>query len=110
MCIFHCDFRKISPGLLPHGSPGIFRRKSSNADLPPFTTYSQSARASIGDILAHKMAVTGAGVTPQGWPNAKDDYELKEVIGQYDFSIICSIINDILNFNTVLVSMELYFL
>ncbi|KDR21690.1 Serine/threonine-protein kinase OSR1 [Zootermopsis nevadensis] len=73
--------RKISPGLMPPGSPGIFRRKSSNADLPPFTTCSQSARASIGDILAHKMAVTGAGVTPQGWPNTKDDYELKEVIG-----------------------------
>ncbi|XP_069698781.1 serine/threonine-protein kinase OSR1 isoform X4 [Periplaneta americana] len=73
--------KKISPGLMPPGSPGIFRRKSSNADLPPFTTYSQSARASIGDILAHKMAVTGAGVTPQGWPNTKDDYELKEVIG-----------------------------
>ncbi|XP_067006215.2 serine/threonine-protein kinase OSR1 isoform X2 [Anabrus simplex] len=73
--------RKISPGLMPPGSPGIFRRKSSNADLPPFSTCTQSARASIGDILAHKMAVTGAGVTPQGWPNTKDDYELKEVIG-----------------------------
>ncbi|XP_067006216.2 serine/threonine-protein kinase OSR1 isoform X3 [Anabrus simplex] len=74
-------WQKISPGLMPPGSPGIFRRKSSNADLPPFSTCTQSARASIGDILAHKMAVTGAGVTPQGWPNTKDDYELKEVIG-----------------------------
>ncbi|XP_071442682.1 serine/threonine-protein kinase OSR1-like isoform X2 [Hetaerina americana] len=27
------------------------------------------------------MAVTGAGVTVQGWPNSKEDYELKEVIG-----------------------------
>jgi hypothetical protein len=83
---------------MPPGSPGIFRRKSSNADLPPFTTYSQSARASIGDILAHKMAVTGAGVTPQGWPNTKDDYELKEVIGSYDIIIICSIINVALHY------------
>lgn len=66
---------------MPSGSPGIFRRKSSNADLPPFTTHSQSARASIGNILAHKMAVSGAGVTHTGWPNTKDDYELKEVIG-----------------------------
>jgi hypothetical protein len=66
---------------MPSGSPGIFRRKSSNADLPPFATHSQSARASIGNILAHKMAVSGAGVTHTGWPNTKDDYELKEVIG-----------------------------
>lgn len=66
---------------MPPGSPGIFRRKSSNADLPPFTTYSHSARASIAGILAHKMAVTGAGGSVTGWPNSKDDYELKEVIG-----------------------------
>ncbi|XP_033609450.1 serine/threonine-protein kinase OSR1 isoform X1 [Cryptotermes secundus] len=71
--------RKISPGLMPPGSPGIFRRKSSNADLPPFNSH--STRASIGGILAHKMAVTGAGGSLTGWPNSKDDYELKEVIG-----------------------------
>ncbi|XP_023717315.1 serine/threonine-protein kinase OSR1 isoform X2 [Cryptotermes secundus] len=70
---------KISPGLMPPGSPGIFRRKSSNADLPPFNSH--STRASIGGILAHKMAVTGAGGSLTGWPNSKDDYELKEVIG-----------------------------
>ncbi|GLH06854.1 Serine/threonine-protein kinase hippo [Gryllus bimaculatus] len=83
-CALFCDdaeHAKISSGLMPPGSPGIFRRKSSNADLPSFSTCAQSARASVGDILAHKMAVTGAGVTPQGWPNSKDDYDLKEVIG-----------------------------
>jgi hypothetical protein len=78
---------------MPPGSPGIFRRKSSNVDIPPITTYTNSARASIGDILAHKMAVTGAAGTVTGWPNSKDDYELKEVIGLYDFSIVCSINN-----------------
>ena len=78
---------------MPSGSPGIFRRKSSTADLPPFTPHSVSARASIGNILAHKMAVSGAGVTHTGWPNSKDDYELKEVIGQYELNIACSVIN-----------------
>nr|CAD7200393.1 unnamed protein product [Timema douglasi] len=74
---------KISHEILPTtGSPGIFRRKASTAfDISQCSTFPRSARASIGDILAHKMAVTGAGVTPQGWPNTKDDYDLKEVIG-----------------------------
>ncbi|KAG8235547.1 hypothetical protein J437_LFUL016077 [Ladona fulva] len=68
--------------MMPPGSPGIFRRKTSSSDsAPPFSTYPRSARVSIGNILAHKMAVTGAGVTVQGWPNTKEDYELKEVIG-----------------------------
>lgn len=66
---------------MPSGSPGVFRRKSSTADLPPITLHSHSGRASIGNILAHKMAVSGAGVAHTGWPNSKDDYELKEVIG-----------------------------
>lgn len=79
VCSFVSNFRKISPGLMPPGSPGIFRRKSSNADLPPFNSH--STRASIGGMLAHKMAVTGAGGSLAGWPNSKDDYELKEVIG-----------------------------
>nr|CAD7587192.1 unnamed protein product [Timema genevievae] len=75
--------KKISHEILPTtGSPGIFRRKASTAfDISQCSTFPRSARASIGDILAHKMAVTGAGVTPQGWPNTKDDYDLKEVIG-----------------------------
>lgn len=81
LCVHFTNLRKISTGLMPSGSPGIFRRKSSTAELPPFTPHSQSARASIGNILAHKMAVSGAGVTHTGWPNSKDDYELKEVIG-----------------------------
>ncbi|XP_047101095.1 serine/threonine-protein kinase OSR1 isoform X1 [Schistocerca piceifrons] len=73
--------RKISPGLMPPGSPGIFRRKTSNCTGPDGLGPHLAARASIGDILAHKMATTGAGSTTQGWPNSKDDYELKEVIG-----------------------------
>ncbi|XP_046397890.1 serine/threonine-protein kinase OSR1 isoform X2 [Ischnura elegans] len=77
-----CCTMKISPGVLPPGSPGIFRRKTSSTDpAPPFSTYPRSARVSIGNILAHKMAVTGAGGTVQGWPNTKECYELKEVIG-----------------------------
>jgi hypothetical protein len=103
VCFILSDFRKISPGLIPPGSPGIFRRKSSTADLPPCTTYTHSTRASIGDILAHKMAVTGAGGSHTAWPNSKDDYELKEVIGSYDCSIVCSTVNVSLHFITVFV-------
>lgn len=62
--------RKISPGILPTGPPGFFRRKSSNAEW----------LASRPAILSDKMATTGVG-NVQPWPNSKDDYELKEVIG-----------------------------
>lgn len=67
---------------MPPGSPGIFRRKSST-EISPQTTILLSARSSAGadDSTEIKMA----GITPApsllGWPNSKDDYELKEVIG-----------------------------
>ena len=34
-----------------------------------------------GTALASKMASTNTTAPVQGWPNTKDDYELKEVIG-----------------------------
>lgn len=68
---------------MPPGSPGIFRRKSSTEISPQTTILLSSARSSAGadDSTEIKMA----GITPApsllGWPNSKDDYELKEVIG-----------------------------
>ncbi|XP_075211780.1 oxidative stress responsive kinase frayed isoform X3 [Lycorma delicatula] len=71
--------RKISPGLMPPGSPGIFRRKSSTGDIPPLG--SLATKSSGPDDLHSKMAATVQANPPPGWPNTKDDYELKEVIG-----------------------------
>ncbi|XP_076684532.1 serine/threonine-protein kinase OSR1 isoform X3 [Andrena cerasifolii] len=40
-----------------------------------------SKHARLGTALANKMASTSSTTVVQGWPNTKDDYELKEVIG-----------------------------
>ncbi|XP_073973700.1 oxidative stress responsive kinase frayed isoform X3 [Rhodnius prolixus] len=64
---------KISPGVMPPGSPGIFRRKSSTGEMPPLRLIVTKENASL---YREKMA---ASHTP--WPNTKDDYELKDVIG-----------------------------
>lgn len=63
---------------MPSGSPGIFRRKSST-EISPHATTRLSARAD--DSSKNKMAGSNQAHAMQGWPNSKDDYELKEVIG-----------------------------
>lgn len=65
---------------MPPGSPGIFRRKSS-ADISPYATLAARSSELTDDLLENKMAATAPAVTPLGWPNSKDDYDLKEVIG-----------------------------
>ncbi|XP_020290263.1 serine/threonine-protein kinase OSR1-like isoform X2 [Pseudomyrmex gracilis] len=50
------------------------------------SSLSRGARAAgkharLGPALASKMASTSTSTVVQGWPNTKDDYELKEVIG-----------------------------
>ncbi|XP_018055185.1 PREDICTED: serine/threonine-protein kinase OSR1-like [Atta colombica] len=40
-----------------------------------------SKHARLGTALASKMATASTSTVVQGWPNTKDDYELKEVIG-----------------------------
>ncbi|XP_054270618.1 serine/threonine-protein kinase OSR1 isoform X8 [Macrosteles quadrilineatus] len=72
--------RKISPGLMPPGSPGIFRRKSST-EISPHATIIARSSAGADDSSENKMAATASATTLQTWPNQKDDYELKEVIG-----------------------------
>ncbi|CAK9826684.1 Serine/threonine-protein kinase OSR1, partial [Anthophora retusa] len=40
-----------------------------------------SKHTRLGTALANKMASSSSTTVVQGWPNTKDDYELKEVIG-----------------------------
>lgn len=59
--------RKITPGLAAPGSPGTYRRKSSTCDQDQLSSLS-------------KMAEVEKDKSP--WPNNKDDYELKQIIGK----------------------------
>lgn len=51
----------------------VFSRGSRNS----------SKHSRFGTALANKMASGSSTTIVQGWPNTKDDYELKEVIGKY---------------------------
>ncbi|XP_011346288.1 serine/threonine-protein kinase OSR1 [Ooceraea biroi] len=44
-------------------------------------TRAASRHTRLGPALASKMASASSSTVVQGWPNTKDDYELKEVIG-----------------------------
>ncbi|XP_014487599.1 PREDICTED: serine/threonine-protein kinase OSR1 [Dinoponera quadriceps] len=44
-------------------------------------TRAAAKHARLGPALASKMASASSSTVVQGWPNTKDDYELKEVIG-----------------------------
>ncbi|XP_066973863.1 serine/threonine-protein kinase OSR1 isoform X10 [Macrobrachium rosenbergii] len=66
--------KKITPGLMPPGSPGTYRKKSASVDLP--AALQQLPRPHRGSISGEsKMA------EDKPWPNTKEDYELREVIG-----------------------------
>lgn len=61
---------------------------SRTVSTAPLSSLSRGARAAskharLGTALASKMATASASTVVQGWPNTKDDYELKEVIGEY---------------------------
>ncbi|KAK4879555.1 hypothetical protein RN001_007701 [Aquatica leii] len=77
--------RKISNEVVPPGSHGIFRQKSLNSCDKAITLsgYARAARQSIGNIgsiLSRKMAASTSQPNLP-WPNSKDDYELRQVIG-----------------------------
>ena len=57
------------------------RSKSSGVLLLARGTRGTSKHARLGTVLANKMASSSSNTVVQGWPNTKDDYELKEVIG-----------------------------
>ncbi|XP_069158752.1 serine/threonine-protein kinase OSR1-like isoform X3 [Procambarus clarkii] len=66
--------RKITPGLMPPGSPGTYRKKSASLELP--AALQQLPRPHRGSISGEsKMA------EEKPWPNTKEDYDLREVIG-----------------------------
>ncbi|XP_076048746.1 oxidative stress responsive kinase frayed isoform X3 [Oratosquilla oratoria] len=67
--------RKITPGLMPPGSPGSYRKKSASLELAATLQQLPRHRGSIS-LESSKMAEGN-----QVWPNTKEDYELKEVIG-----------------------------
>ena len=60
-------------------------RTVSTASLSSLSrgTRAASKHARLGTALASKMATANTSTVVQGWPNTKDDYELKEVIGEY---------------------------
>ncbi|XP_011876542.1 PREDICTED: serine/threonine-protein kinase OSR1 isoform X2 [Vollenhovia emeryi] len=76
-------------------TPGVSAATLSPAAAPPrdgssraasTASLSRGARAAskharLGTALASKMASASTSTVVQGWPNTKDDYELKEVIG-----------------------------
>lgn len=60
---------------MPPGSPGTYRKKSASVELP--AALQQLPRPHRGSVCGDaKMA------EDKPWPNTKDDYELREVIGK----------------------------
>lgn len=62
--------------------------RDCGARTASLSSLSRGARAAakharLGPALASKMASASSSTVVQGWPNTKDDYELKEVIGEY---------------------------
>ena len=62
---------------MPPGSPGTYRKKSASVDLPPELQQLPRHRGSISSE-SFKMADE-----TKPWPNNKEGYELKEVIGEF---------------------------
>ncbi|GAB6021187.1 hypothetical protein CHUAL_003814 [Chamberlinius hualienensis] len=70
------------------GSQGNYRKVSASSFLPsPLAAAAvfprAGARVSLSNIFGggNKMADAGVGGSDRGWPNTKEDYDLKEVIG-----------------------------
>lgn len=60
---------------MPPGSPGTYRKKSASVDLP--AALQQLPRPHRGSISGEsKMA------EDKPWPNTKEGYDLREVIGK----------------------------
>ncbi|XP_063987916.1 serine/threonine-protein kinase OSR1-like isoform X2 [Diachasmimorpha longicaudata] len=69
-----------------YGSKNLSSRRvggvdSNNGGILNWGTRNAGKHARFGTSLANKMASASTTAVLQGWPNTKDDYELKEVIG-----------------------------
>ncbi|XP_076237722.1 serine/threonine-protein kinase OSR1 isoform X2 [Calliopsis andreniformis] len=62
-------------------TPNNSARSKSGVLLLARGARAASKHARLGTALANKMASSSSTTVVQGWPNTKDDYELKEVIG-----------------------------
>ncbi|KAB7496366.1 Serine/threonine-protein kinase OSR1 [Armadillidium nasatum] len=70
--------KKVTPGIVPPGSPGTFRKKSSTAEL----NVSLYENIINNGNLDHTKFSEGSNMADdKAFPNNKDSYELKEVIG-----------------------------
>ena len=76
--------RKLSSGLVPPGSPGTYKRKSSSAENPVshYATLPKKQGRRLSAALARELSLTGVGSTVHGWPNGEENYELHDLIGK----------------------------
>ncbi|XKL67730.1 hypothetical protein PGB90_003221 [Kerria lacca] len=77
--------RKVSPGLMPPGSPGIFRQRKSSTYEAVHNFSLLSTNANLIQKMSDSPNETPQETLPSNisnpWSNSKDDYELKEIIG-----------------------------
>ncbi|KAK7580445.1 hypothetical protein V9T40_001074 [Parthenolecanium corni] len=77
--------RKVSPGLMPPGSPGIFRRRKSSTyeaihNFQSLSLRHNDAENNTSDGVSEATQEISQP-TKIPWPNSKDDYILKQIIG-----------------------------
>lgn len=79
--------RKLAPALLPPGSPGTFRRKSASTELNEPHLQSQLHKLNKGFVLKTILDRQPSIIMEEKpFSNNKEDYELKEVIGECLFA------------------------
>ncbi|XP_077260151.1 serine/threonine-protein kinase OSR1 isoform X1 [Temnothorax americanus] len=77
-----CALRQATPAAAPRdGSVGSSRSASTTSLSSSRGARAASKHTRLVTALASKMASASTSTVVQGWPNTKDDYELKEVIG-----------------------------
>jgi len=82
--------RTATPAVNAAPNPVAAAPRDGGSRIASTASLSRGARAAskharLGTALTSKMASasTSTATVVQGWPNTKDDYELKEVIGEY---------------------------
>lgn len=79
-----CNSHVITPTIVTATSPRDNELLVAGSALLPLSrgTRAASRHTRLNPALASKMASASSSTVVQGWPNTKDDYELKEVIGE----------------------------